>query len=146
MKLLFSFSYIYKNYSGYSIAQDNLYLRLYFHSARNSWSLIIPVGIYMFKVNNRNARTRCQICSKLTIKTSERRHWRRFGVFTVKACVRYFFIKFLVFHQLIAPQKLWKVFFISTKKHFSFSRYSNFCNFFSSFPHFTDAEVQMEVE
>ena len=29
-----------------------------------------PVGIYMFKVSNRNTRTRCQICSKLTIKTA----------------------------------------------------------------------------
>ena len=28
---------------------------------------------YMFKVNNRNSRTRCEICSKLTIKTPERR-------------------------------------------------------------------------
>ena len=25
-----------------------------------------PAGIYMFKVNNRNTRTRCKICSKLT--------------------------------------------------------------------------------
>ena len=25
--------------------------------------------MYMFKVNNRNNRTRCRICSKLTIKT-----------------------------------------------------------------------------
>ena len=25
-------------------------------------------GIYLFKVNNRNTRTRCEICSKLTIK------------------------------------------------------------------------------
>ena len=31
--------------------------------------------IYLFKVNNRNTRTRCEICSKLTIKTPERRHW-----------------------------------------------------------------------
>ena len=38
---------------------------------------------YMFKVNNRNTRTRCEICSKLTIKTPERRHWRRSGVFIV---------------------------------------------------------------
>ena len=30
----------------------------------------IPAGIYMFKVN-RNTRTRCEICSKLTIKTPE---------------------------------------------------------------------------
>ena len=28
----------------------------------------------MFKVNNRNTRTRCEICSKFTIKTPERRH------------------------------------------------------------------------
>ena len=31
-----------------------------------------PVGIYLFKVNNRSTRTRCEICSKLTIKTPER--------------------------------------------------------------------------
>ena len=43
----------------------------------------IPVGIYLLKVNNRNTRTRREICSKLTIKTPERRHWRRPGVFIV---------------------------------------------------------------
>ena len=32
-----------------------------------------PVGIYVFKVNYRNTRARCEICSKLTIKTEERR-------------------------------------------------------------------------
>ena len=26
-------------------------------------------GIYLLKVNNRNTRTKCKICSKLTIKT-----------------------------------------------------------------------------
>ena len=35
-----------------------------------------PNGIYLLKVSNRNARTRCEICSKLTIKTPERRQWR----------------------------------------------------------------------
>ena len=40
-------------------------------------------GIYLPKVNNRNTRTRCEICSKLTIKTPERRQWRRSGVFIV---------------------------------------------------------------
>ena len=30
-------------------------------------------GNYLLKVNNRNNRTSCDICSKLTIKTSERR-------------------------------------------------------------------------
>ena len=32
-----------------------------------------PAEIYMFKVNKRNTRTRCEICSKLTIKTPEQR-------------------------------------------------------------------------
>ena len=38
---------------------------------------------YMFKVSNRNTRARCEICSKLTMKTPERHHWRRSGVFIV---------------------------------------------------------------
>ena len=41
------------------------------------------VGIYLLKVNNRNTRVRCGICSKLIIKTPERRHWYRSGVFIV---------------------------------------------------------------
>ena len=28
-----------------------------------------PAGIYLLKVNNRNTRARCEICSKLTVKT-----------------------------------------------------------------------------
>ena len=40
----------------------------------NVFLLSIPAGIYLLKVNNRNTRTRCEICSKLTIKTPERRH------------------------------------------------------------------------
>ena len=34
-------------------------------------------------MNNKSTRNRCQICSKLTIKTSERRHGRRSGVFII---------------------------------------------------------------
>ena len=34
----------------------------------------IPAGNYMFQVNNRNTRLRCEICSKLTIKIPERRY------------------------------------------------------------------------
>ena len=40
-----------------------------------------PAGIYLFKVNNRNTRTSCEICSKLTIVIPERR--RRSGNFIV---------------------------------------------------------------
>ena len=31
-----------------------------------------PGSIYLFKVNNRNTRKRCEICSKSTITTAER--------------------------------------------------------------------------
>ena len=37
----------------------------------------------MFKVNNRNTRTRCEICLKLTIKIPERRQWPPSGIFIV---------------------------------------------------------------
>ena len=32
-----------------------------------------PANIYLFKVNNRNNRKMFEICSKLTVKTPERR-------------------------------------------------------------------------
>ena len=41
------------------------------------FTLDYPVGIYMFKVKNRNTRKRCEVCSRLTIKTPERHHRRR---------------------------------------------------------------------
>ena len=34
-----------------------------------------PDGIYLFKINNGNTRAMCEICSKLTINTPERRQW-----------------------------------------------------------------------
>ena len=45
--------------------------------------IYIPACNYMFKVNNRTTRTRCEIRSKLTTKTTERCQWRRLGVFIV---------------------------------------------------------------
>ena len=39
----------------------------------------IVAGIYLFKVNNGNS----EICSKLTIKTPERRQWRLSGIFII---------------------------------------------------------------
>ena len=44
------------------------------------------------------------------------------------------FLKKIIFHYMIALQKLWKMFFISSKKLFSFLRYSNF--FIPSSPFF----------
>ena len=36
-------------------------------------------AIYMFRVNNRNTRTRCEMCLKLTKKPPEWRQWRHSG-------------------------------------------------------------------
>ena len=41
------------------------------------------LNVCLFKVNNRKSRKRCEICLKLTIKTPERRHWPRSGVFII---------------------------------------------------------------
>ena len=53
-------------------------LSLYFDTETTT-----PAGVYLVKVNNRNTRTWCEICSKLTIKTPERRQWRHSGVVIV---------------------------------------------------------------
>ena len=39
------------------------------------------------------------------------------------------FSEVFIFHQTVALQKLWKMFFISSTKLFLFSRFSNFCIF-----------------
>ena len=44
---------------------------------------LFPADIYLLKVNNRNTRTRRGTCSKIAIKTTERRLWRFSGVFIV---------------------------------------------------------------
>ena len=78
-----------KNDSSKHIQKQNLLIQ-YLQS--NQYRLIrfiklllrfLPADIYLLKVNNRNTSTRCEICLKLTIKTAERRHWRRSGVFIV---------------------------------------------------------------
>ena len=58
----------------------------------------------MFKVNNRNTRTRSEICSKLTIKIPERRHWRRSGIFIIN--FEHVLHLFLVFLLLILSRQL----------------------------------------
>ena len=51
----------------------------------------------MFEVNNKNTRTRCEICSNLTLKTPEPCHWRRSGVFIVDfEQISHFALGFLV--------------------------------------------------
>ena len=56
-----------------------------------------PASIYLFKVNKRNSGKGFEICSKLTIKTPERRHCRRSGVFIVKfENISHIFLVFLL--------------------------------------------------
>ena len=51
-----------------------LVLLLEFYISFSCFTLIeglYPAGDYILKANNRNTGTRCEICSKLTIKTTE---------------------------------------------------------------------------
>ena len=58
----------------------------------------VSANIYLFKVSNRNTREKCEICSKLTIKSPKRRHWRRSGVFIVNfEHISHIFLAFLLF-------------------------------------------------
>ena len=55
-----------------------------------------------------------------------------------------FFNNFFIFYQMIALQKLWKMFFILSKNLFPFSRYSNFCIFI--FPSFSLSVLTLELD
>ena len=55
----------------------------------------ISANIYLLKINDRKSRKSCEICSKLTIKTPERRQGRRFGVLLLTLNI--FHTVFLVF-------------------------------------------------
>ena len=58
---------------------------------------LFAAGKYFFKVNNRDTRTKCKICSKLTIKTTERRHSARSEVFIVNSeHISHFVLVFLL--------------------------------------------------
>ena len=57
----------------------------------------IPAGICLLKVNNKNTRTECEICSELTVKTPERRQWIPSGVYIVNfEHILYFALVFLL--------------------------------------------------
>ena len=52
---------------------------------------IVPVGMYLFKVNYRDNRRRCEICSKVKIRSTERNHRGRSGIFIVNSNLSYTF-------------------------------------------------------
>ena len=44
-----------------------------------------PAGICILKINDKNTKGKCEICSNVTIKTPEQRLWRRSSVFIVNS-------------------------------------------------------------
>ena len=71
----------------YVLAKDNVN---FIHTRINS------TGKYMFKANSRKTKTRWEICSKLTIKTLERRYWHLYcGLWTYfTPCPSVFIVNF----------------------------------------------------
>ena len=63
-----------------------------------------PAKIYLFKFNNKNSRKRCEICSKLTIKTPE----NVIEVVLLFFCVNFEYIShlFLVFLLLTLKKEI----------------------------------------
>ena len=66
-----------------------------FQPLSRSWSCLCRAKICVFNVNNRNIRNGCEIFSKLTIKTSERRQWRRSGFLFILNIFHIFFQCFI---------------------------------------------------
>ena len=59
------------------------------------WS-VISSRLFLLKVNNRNPRIMCEICLKLTLKTPERRQWRRSCVFVCFEHISHLALGFLL--------------------------------------------------
>ena len=78
-------------------------------------SNVSPKFISLIKVNNRNTRKICKICSKLTIKTPDRRHWSC-GEFIVN--FEYISRLFLVFLLLTLSLHLFEVVSEKTKWYY----------------------------
>lgn len=54
---------------------------------------LYPANIWLFNVNNKNSRKKCEIRPKLAIKTLKQRHCRHFGVCIV---ISHLFLLFLL--------------------------------------------------
>ena len=64
-------------YSELILVDFNFWFWANSHKKRHSW--LHPIK----NKKSRNARIRCEICSKLTIKTPKGRHWRPSGIFII---------------------------------------------------------------
>ena len=98
-------------------------------------------SLYLFKVNNKNFRKRCEICLNLPIKTPERPRWRCSSVFIINfKHISHLFLVFLVFPSIFYYQQVniswcslstWAIIF--TFFYFIISRY---CFLLNSLTHF----------
>ena len=75
--------YYFQNYIYISKSITLYTFIVFFKSVESLECILNPAGTYMFNVNNRNTRTRYEICSKLAIKTPQRRQWRLSDIFIV---------------------------------------------------------------
>ena len=60
-------------YSNHGKLEDILYQGIHCSDFTSGWeNSFSPAGNFRFKVNDRNTKTRCQICTELTIKTPDK--------------------------------------------------------------------------
>ena len=62
----------YNNFTPSHEKPENIHINL---QCLKNFTKSYPANIYMFKVNNRNTKKKCGICSELTIKTPEQHHY-----------------------------------------------------------------------
>ena len=105
---------------------NSIYLVFFF--SRNTKKTHTPIGIYMFKVNNRNTRTRCEIWSQLTIKTPEQCQCRRSGAFNVN--LEHISHHVLAFLLLTLSKHRTRSFTLSEKKQLTNLQKKQLQNFF----------------
>ena len=73
-----------------------------------AWALFLgtfSAGNYMFRVNRRNTRTRCKLCSNLTIKTPEWHHCHFAVVFLLRVRIKRIAIAKCNYFSIIAMPK-----------------------------------------
>ena len=100
-------------------------------------SIVILCGCFQLKLLKK------YILYNWKLKPDQNKEFSWAGLKT--SCILFLKLISAIFYQIFIFYLI-KMFFISSKKLFSFSIYSNFCIFFPSFPHFSDLKGQIEVK
>ena len=86
---------------GWCLCAGELVLMLW-SKINSDLQFIYVARIYLLKITNGNTRWMCEICWKLTIKTSERCHWCHSGILTVNfKHISHLALVFLMFFLLL---------------------------------------------